>query len=472
MVTPRGEIVVLGAGLAGLACAHELAKHGRPSTVLEKNPFVGGLASTLVKDGFRFDTGPHRWYSKLEGMDAWLQDLLKDELITVSRLTRIYYRAKLLEYPLRLRDVPRLGVGTSLRILRDLLSRTARERVAGQRTLEDAFIEQFGRTLYQIFFLDYSEKLWGRKCTDLSADWASQRTRGLDLLQALKRMFWSGTSVRSLTKEFKYPRLGIGRIAEKMAEEVGSRGGVVHLDTEVMALHHEHERIARIEAAHNGRRLAFHPESVVSTIPISDLVMRLQPPAPIEVFESAAGLQYRDQIQVTLLLDGEVGIPDNWIYVQGKALSFTRLTISQNWSPDLSPDGKTSLVFEIPCDEGDATWTETDEALIQKVQDQFFAHFGSLARAAVVGAHVYRVQKEYPVFDLGYRERLAAIKGYLAGFSNLQLIGRNGTFRYNNMDHSIMMGLLAARTLQGEQLDIEQVIRLYDRDEYLEETTR
>lgn len=466
------NIMILGGGLAGLACAHELARRGRSSTVLEKNALVGGLAATLEQDGFRFDTGPHRWYSKREEMNAWLHDLLGDELVTVPRLTRIYYRGKLFEYPLRLSDAFRLGLGTSLRILRDLLSRKPDGPSTGNRSLEEAFVEQFGRTLYEHFFLDYSEKLWGRRCTELSADWAFQRTRGLNLWEALKRMAWNRSGVRSLAKEFKYPRMGIGRIAEKMAEDVCSNGGVVHLDTEVVAVHHRDGRINRIDALHDGRLLDFQVEAAVSSIPITDLVRRLQPSAPIEVLEATGRLKFRNQIQITLLLDSELSIPDNWVYVQDRTIPFTRFTIAQNWSRDLSPEGKTSVVFEIPCDEGDTVWKETDRALIEKVREHFSKHFGSVVRTEIIGTNVYRVEKEYPLFELGYRQQLDIIRKYVGGFVNLQLIGRNGTFRYNNMDHSIMMGLKAARNLLGEQFDIDKVDTLDETDEYLEEATQ
>jgi protoporphyrinogen oxidase len=468
-MTGRNDIVIVGAGLAGLACGHELARRGRPSTILETNGWVGGLASTIEKDGFRFDTGPHRWYTKHDELNAWLHELLQDELITVPRFTRIHYRGKFFQYPLRLRDVFQLGMVPSLRILCDLLSRKARSRSTGELSLEDAFVEQFGSTLYERFFREYSEKLWGRKCAELSADWAFQRTRGLNLWRALKRMVWKEGRTRSLAGDFTYPRMGVGRIAEKMAEGVCSRGGVVHLSTEVVALHHRSEHIYRIDALHDENLLKVETEAVVSSMPITGLVHRLHPPAPNEVLQAASRLKFRNQIQVALLLNNEIRLPDNWVYVQDKMIPFTRFTIAHNFSRDLSPDGKTSVVFEVPCDEHDAVWKESDEAVIGLVRDHFIRHFGSLVQVEIIGAHVLRVEKEYPVFELGYHGYLDIITRYLSGFSNLQFIGRNGSFRYNNMDQSIMMGLRAARNLLGEQFNNDSDDHFSTDNEYLEE---
>lgn len=463
------NVVILGGGLAGLACAHELTKRGCRVVVVEKNGWVGGLASTIVKDGFRFDTGPHRWYTKHEEINRWLSELLRDELITIPRLTRIYYMGKMFHYPLRLRDVLRLGIAPSFRILRDFLLPTARKPVSADRSLEEAFVEQFGRTLYESFFREYSEKLWGRPCTDLSADWAFQRTRGLNLGKVLKQALLRRRTARSLATAFTYPKLGVGRIAERLAEEARSGGSEVQLDTEVLMLHHRDGRLSRIEAVHQGRPIHLPAETVVSTIPIADLVRRLEPPAPLNVLEAAGRLKFRDQIQVTFLLNGSIELPDNWIYVQDKTIPFTRFTIANNWSSSLSPDGKTSIVFEIPCDEGDPVWEESDEVLLQRTWDHLLKHFGWAVKAEIVGTHVYRVEKEYPVFERGYRLQLDAIKLYLGGFSNLHVIGRNGTFQYNNMDHSIMMGLKAARRLLGGQVHAGSMEAANLGDDYLEE---
>ena len=263
--------------------------------------------------------------------------------------------------------------------------------------------------------------------------------------------------------------MGVGRIAEKMAEGVRSRGGVVHLSTEVVALHHRNEHIHRIDALHHENLLKVETEAVVSSMPITGLVHRLRPPAPNEVLQAAARLKFRNQIQVTLFLNNETRLPDNWVYVQDKMIPFTRFTIAHNFSRDLSPDGKTSVVFEVPCDEGDAVWKESDEAVLGLVRDHFIRHFGSLVEVKIIGTHVLRVEKEYPVFELGYRRYLDIITRYLSRFSNLQFIGRNGSFRYKNMDQSIMMGLRAARHLLGEHFNKNGEDPFGTDDGYLEE---
>jgi protoporphyrinogen oxidase len=467
-----GQVVILGGGLAGLACAQALARHNRAPVLLEKDAAVGGLARTLSKGGFQFDTGPHRWYSKDPEIDSWLEELLGEELTTVRRLTRIYYMGRLFRYPLRPTELLRLGTRSSLYILKDLVSPAASRPPGAEGSLEEAFVEQFGSTLYERFFRSYSEKLWGRPCTELSADWARQRTRGLTLRQVLKRIVWERGSVRSLAGAFKYPRRGIGRIAEKLAEDVCARGGTLHLQSEVVSLRHRHGRLESVEAAQPRALLRLDADAVVSSIPITDLVRRLDPPAPQAVLDAAASLTFRDQIQVTLLLDGEVDLPDNWIYVQDATVLFTRLSIAKNWSSSLSPEGKTSVVFEVPCQENDHVWTESDAVLTQQVWDQFRHCFGTLVRAELLGSHVHRVEKEYPVFSRGYKVALDQLKRYLAGFDNLQLIGRNGTFSYNNMDRSVRMGLRAADLLLGRRKSDSDADALHSGGEYLEEQRR
>lgn len=470
-IKKKETIIILGGGLAGLAAGYELSRKKMHVIVVEQQDDVGGLARTIEKNGFRFDTGPHRWYTKNNAVNDWMLSLLTGEVIQVPRLTRIYFDKHFFYYPIKLKNALQgIGPWKAIKAVMDYLIARIRVRFFSPilLTMEDGYISQFGRTLYEIFFKRYSEKLWGIPCTEVSIDWVGQRTRGLNILTIIKDMLIKNKNVVSLVDEFSYPKDGVGRIADKLKERIIREGGSVLVDTEVTALKHVKNRIVSVDVVRDKKKAIIVGDHFISTIPLNDLVKRMVPKVEKHVLDHAGALTYRDELQVALFIKKTHITPDTWIYVHPKDIPFMRVMEMDNWSDTLSRKGTTTIVFEIACNEGDAMWKKSDPDIIELVTRSFIDEFQLVTRNDIIGGYVHRVPKEYPVYHIGYRKDLSIIKKYLKRFTNLQIAGRNGTFRYNNMDHSIEMGHYAAwNIIEGKKAyDIESV---NIEREYLEE---
>lgn len=465
------KIVILGAGLAGLAAAYELSKAGKSVVVIEKFNDVGGLARTITVGKFKFDTGPHRWYTKNDMVNNWMLKILANEVIKVPRLTRIYFDNKFFQYPIKIKDAM-LGMGLfkSVKSIFDYFFAKLIFKINKKKplTLEEGYIAQFGRTLYETFFKRYSEKLWGISCSKVSADWISQRTRGFNITTVLKDAIFKSKSAVSFVDEFSYPKTGIGQLAYKLAEGVKKSKGEIILNSEVVKVHHNNNEIKSVDIKIKKKLVNIKSTEFISSIALSDLISMLSPKTPNELLSVNKNLKYRDQVQVVLFINKEKVTPDTWIYVHPLNLPFMRLMEMDNWSDQLSPKGTTSLVFEISCNENDAMWNKTNKELIELVSKTYIEEFKLINRHDIIGGFVHRVPKEYPIYHLGYKNDVTKLKNYLLRFKNLQLIGRNGTFRYNNMDHSIEMGLYAAWNIitKEKKFDVESV---NIEREYLEE---
>ncbi len=465
------DAVILGAGLAGLASGYELSKKGIKVLVIEKWDEVGGLARTIKVKNFLFDTGPHRWYTKNDSVNQWMLNLLGPEVIKVPRLTRIYFDKKYFYYPIKFKNAI-FGISPikSFMAIVDYFLARARARLLKPRllTMEDGYVNQFGKTLFDIFFKRYSEKLWGQDCKAISVDWVGQRTRGLSIMTLIKDALFKTKNIVSLVDEFSYPKRGVGRIAEKLKEGILKRGGQILINGEVTKIYGFQKKIESVEYKKDNKNYKVYANNFISSIPLNDLITRLYPKVPVSVLNLAQKLKYRDELQVVLFIKKSHITPDTWVYVHPKNISFMRFMEMDNWSKELAPKGQTSIVFEIACNEGDKMWNKKDEDLIRLVSSEFIEEFKLVEKRDISGGFVHRVPKEYPVYHLNYKKDVKIIKDYIKKFTNLQIIGRNGTFRYNNMDHSIEMGLYAAG-------NIISGTRKYDIDsvnierEYLEE---
>lgn len=461
----------MGGGLSGLAAAYELTKAGFNVEVFEKERQLGGLAKTISIKGYRFDTGPHRWYTKSDLVNKWMINLLKEEIIRVPRLTRIYFDKKFFYYPIKMMNAL-VGIGPlkAIKAMTDYLYAriSFKLRRPNLITMEDGYIMQFGKTLYETFFKRYSEKLWGRDCRKISIDWVGQRTRGLNIITILRDTLFKSNNIVSLVDEFSYPRKGIGRLAEKMSEEIQKKGGKVHLDKEVVAINHSEDKINSIEVKSGKNKNNISGDYFISSIPLSDLIKRSVPKLPAKINNLSDKLEYRDEVQVVLFINKEHITPDTWIYVHPKEIPYMRIMEMDNWSKELSPSGKTAIVFELACNIKDRLWNKPDRDLIKLVTDSFVNEFALIDKKDVLGGYVHRVEKEYPVYHLEYKEDTKSIKDFIKRYDNLQIIGRNGVFRYNNMDHSVEMGLYAAwNIIKDKQIyDIESI---NIEREYLEE---
>ncbi len=455
------KIVILGAGLAGLSAGYELSKAGRKVTILEKNPYVGGLATTFRVGDYLFDTGPHRWFTKIEEVDQWVRELMGGELMTVSRLTRIYFAGRYFYYPIKPLDaLAGMGVLRGVQAVSDYLAVKIRNKLKPQPviTMEDAYVQQFGRTLYKIFFENYSEKLWGKSCKQLSGDWVAQRSRGMSILTVIRNAFFPQKGkVVSLVEEFSYPKLGVGRISERLSEEIKKSGDEIILNAEVTQVKTVGKKIKSVIVRRNGQEEEIEADEVISSIPLNELVARLNPQVPKEIAEAEAGLSFRDEVFVVLFLKSGKISPDQWIYTQDPSVPFVRFVETDNWSKFLSPPGTTSLVFEVACDRHDKIWEMTDKKLVDWISKEYIKEFKTIKKEDIAGSFVHRQENEYPVYPVGYEKPLKIIKGYLRKLTNLQIIGRAGMYRYNNMDHTIQSGIWAARNLLGGNYNIESI---------------
>ena len=463
------RVVILGGGPAGLAAGKVLADHGRPCTVFEQDEAVGGLSRTHSFQGFLFDLGGHRFFTKKNELDQFLRALLADELIDVARSSKIYFRHRFFNYPPTLLNAFfGLGPVTSAQILLTFLREKLRYPKPAIVTLEDWMVSQFGRAMYEIFFKTYTEKVWGLPCSQGSAVWAAQRIKGLSLLATLKEAVWPGTKDRpvSLIGSFKYPAHGIGRISERLAQEI-RKHGEVRLNSRGAKILHDGRRVTGVRVQTRDRQSYDFPGGrFFSSIPVTELVQNFDPPAPPEVLEASQALRYRDLLIVVLLFDAERITQDTWIYIPDPEIPFGRLHEPTNWSPAMSPPGKTALVFEYFCFETDPIWKEPDGRLIEMTRESF-RRIGLAPGAAdrIIGGCVVRAKKAYPMHEIGHEQPLQILQEFVNRFSNLTLIGRYGTFIYNNIDHSIETGIRAAENLLGARHAVTDAI---PPDEYLE----
>jgi protoporphyrinogen oxidase len=465
--------VIIGAGPAGLTAAYELARHGLPVTVLEQSRSeVGGIARTVDYKGFRFDIGGHRFFSKSREIEQLWTDLLGPRLRTCGRLSRIHYRGRLFKYPLEpVNALAQLGVPDAVRCLASYLWAQAvppRE----VKSFEDWVVSAFGRRFYEIFFKTYTEKVWGIPCSEISADWAAQRIRGLSVPSLIRAALFrqssnNGAVVKTLIDEFRYPTLGPGELWQEVAQRVRAHGGTICFDHRVTRIEHADGRVHTVTADTPDGPRHYEAAHLISTMPIAELIAALDPEVPPPVRAAASGLRYRDFLVVGLILEQAAVFPDNWIYIHDPGVRVGRVQNFKNWSAQMVPDARfTALGAEYFCHEGDALWHAADADLIRLAADELGA-LGLIDPARVRDGTVVRQPKAYPVYDHAYRSHVAAVRGYLHEQAiNLQLVGRNGMHKYNNQDHAMMTGLMAARNIQGAAFDLWRV----NADaEYLEE---
>jgi protoporphyrinogen oxidase len=442
----RPPVLVIGAGPAGLTAAVRLTQADVDVTVVEASDSVGGISRTVERDGWRFDLGGHRFFTKVPEVEAFWHEVLPDEdFLSRPRLSRILYRGKLFDYPLKPFNAL-FGLGV-LEAIRCVLS-YAMVRVRppkDQSNFEGWVAARFGWRLYRIFFKTYTEKVWGVPATDIQADWAAQRIKNLSLLNAITSAFGFGKGgkeqITTLIEEFQYPRLGPGMMWDRARDLVLADGGQILMESPVAKVEHA-DGAAHTVVLANGERLP--ASAVISSMPMPELVRAMDPPAPADVLEAADNLGFRDFLTVALIVPESAGFPDNWIYIHEPGVRVGRVQNFGSWSPELVKDGYTCLGLEYFVSEGDDLWESSDEDLIALGKAELAKTGLAPAGAIQAAGYVVRVPKAYPVYDEGYAERVDVLRAWLAAtVPNVHPVGRNGMHRYNNQDHSMLTAMLS-----------------------------
>jgi protoporphyrinogen oxidase len=454
------RVLVCGAGPAGLTAAYLLARSGTSVTVVEASSEVGGLARTSRYKQYAFDIGGHRFFTKIQPVQALWQELLGDDLIDVPRLSRIHYRGRFFQYPLRASDaLLGLGVWRSFRVLASYLWSKVHPS-----PVEDSFEQwvsnRFGRELYRIFFKTYTEKVWGIPCTEIRAEWAAQRIQGLSLARAILSatpLQRRSDEIRTLIDEFKYPRLGPGQMWERCRDRIREHGGEVWMQHRVERFETDGRRmLATVVTTPEGER-RLEADHVISTLSLRSLVRGFGGQAPKAVRAAAERLRYRDFILVALVVDQADLFPDNWIYVHTPGVAVGRIQNFNNWSPAMVPVPDTTVLgMEYFCFQGDALWNQPDADLIALASREL-STLGLANGARVRDGTVVRVPEAYPIYNSTYRDSVQTIRSFVDPLENFHTVGRNGMHKYNNQDHSMLAAMLVVENLHGASHDVWSV---------------
>ncbi len=457
----QDQVVIIGAGPAGLTAAYELAtRYGITSTILESDSVVGGISRTVERDGWRFDIGGHRFFTKVKEVEAFWHEVLPDEdFMLRPRMSRIYYDGKYYDYPLKASNaLKNLGLVEALRCV--MSYGWARIRPPkDQTTLEGWIVARFGWRLYNHFFKTYNEKLWGVPVNKLPADFAAQRIKNLSLSSAVLNALLpkrNQKAITSLIEEFQYPKHGPGMMWERCRELVEANGCKVAMDTRVVGIRHMGGRaVAVVAETADGARTEYPCDHVISSMPISQLLKAMDPPAAEGAVRAASDLRYRDFLTVALVVPEENSFPDNWIYVHSQDVQVGRIQNFGSWSPYMVKEGRTCLGLEYFVFEGDETWNKPDEELVEQGKRELEI-LGLVDPARVEAGYVVRMPKAYPFYDEHYKANVAQIVEWLAECApNVHPVGRNGMHRYNNQDHSMYTAMLTAENIAtGSQHDV------------------
>ncbi len=469
--TPRspGDVIIIGAGPAGLTAAFELGKRGATATVLESDDVVGGISRTVVRDGYRFDIGGHRFFTKVPEVEALWHEILPDEdFLQRPRKSRIYYRGRFFDYPIRpLNALRNLGVLEALRCVLSFLwirLRPPKET----RSLEGYVVANYGWRLYNHFFKTYTEKVWAVPASQLSADWGAQRIKGMSLWAAVwepVRARVAGSradrakQVTSLIDQFQYPKHGPGMMWERCRELVEAQGSEVLLQARVTSIAHDAGRAIAVQATDAGGTTTTRPaDHVISSMPFPALLHAMDPPPPEAVLTAASQLTFRDFLSVALVVPAnKVAWDDNWIYIHAPEVKTMRVQNFGSWSPHLVHGGRNVLGLEYTVTEGDEWWSASDEELIDRGKAELEL-LGLMRGDDVEAGYVVRMPKAYPTYDEGYLANVEILRRWLAEHAtNVYPVGRNGMHKYNNQDHSMFTAMLTVDNIFGAHHDIWSV---------------
>ncbi len=451
------SVVCIGAGPAGLTAAYLLSKSGRQVTVLERDPiYVGGISKTATYKGFAFDIGGHRFFSKSQEVEDLWDEILDNKFLNRPRKSRIYYNNQLFDYPLRAFDaLSKLGLVEAVRCVLSYFKVRLHPGRSPQN-FRDWVTDKFGKRLFEIFFRTYTEKVWGMKCEDISADWAAQRIKGLSLSKAIWHALLPQRAnrprqeiIKTLVDSFRYPACGPGMMWEAAAEKIRANDGDVRLGQDVVAILRKDgggwQVVARDQS---GTEHTYDCEHVISSMPMRDLAAALAPALPPCVSEVARKLRYRDFLVVALIIKDLNVFDDNWIYIHSPEVKVGRIQNFKSWSPAMVPDPSLNCYgLEYFCFENDGLWSSTDADLVELASEEL-VKLGLASRADIIEGTVVRQEKAYPIYDAGYQDHVAVMRDeFDANYPGLHLVGRNGMHKYNNQDHAMMTAMLTVKNI-------------------------
>lgn len=446
------KTIIIGAGPAGLSCGYELSKQGNTVEIFEASPYIGGMARSFDLWEQRVDLGPHRFFSKQKEVNIFFSELIKDDFTTVNRQTRIYFKQNYFEYPLKLGNV--LTNLQPLVIFQILWHYSIKKinPIKNPKNFEEWVTNRFGKKLFEIFFKHYTEKLWGIRCSKIDADWAAQRIKTLTLIGAIKSAIVGnkGNTHKTLVDQFSYPKNGTGTLYERAAQEIKNQGGKLKLDQPIkrVLLKNNNTKVKGVELKDG---TIIKAKNVVSTMPLTLLIKGFNN-VPTKVQKAVNNLYFRNTILVYLEIDQEHLFTDNWLYIHSPDIKHGRITNFRNWCSSLNKNKKTTILcLEFWCFENDEIWTGDEQNIINTAHEEIFKINLIPKTSKIINSKVVKVPKCYPVYETGYQNNVNIIIDYLNTMEGLYPIGRYGAYKYNNQDHSILMGLLAAQKITNNK---------------------
>jgi len=446
------DLVIIGAGPAGLTAAYELSNSQKKVIIFEKKSQVGGLAETKVFGNYRYDIGPHRFFTKNKEVYELFLKMLDKDAVEVNRKTRILFKNSYFDYPLTpLNALFGLGIFESIVIGFSYVFARVKSylRISKINNFEDWVVDKFGRKLFNNFFKNYTEKVWGIDCKDIGSDWAAQRIKGLSLSTAVKFALFPNSKKRpkTLVDKFYYPRFGAGMLWEKFEEYVQSKGTEVAKNKTVTKVKSNGDVFTITYKDEDGNQITIEAKNIFFSNPLLEFIEIFDADVPQEVINSANNLNYRNHISVHVTIDKKL-FDDNWIYIHSPNLEMARIADFTNFSNDMSEEGTYPLTLEYFCFEDDIIWNQKNTEIIDFAVDELKTIFDDEFK--VIHSAVSRNAKAYPVIKTGYQEHIDIIKEWLSSLPSITAIGRSGMFKYNNQDHAMATGMYAARTLLGE----------------------
>lgn len=452
----KKNIVIIGAGPAGLAAAYELSvRNDIKCTIFEKSSQTGGLSKTVQHNGYRVDIGPHRFFTKNQRVEKLWNKVLDNDFMFCERKTRIYYNNIFFNYPLKAIEIPlKLGLFKTIQIGISYIKRHL-SPLKPEDNFESWVRNRFGDMLYDIFFHEYTKKVWGVEPKKIDAEWAAQRIRSLSLgkviLDALNLI--SKGRQTSLISSFRYPRLGAGQMYEAMADKITESGSEIIFESDVTGIHIDDKEVAGVKVKTRDSEKNFPADYLISSMPLDELVLAFDDTTNDTSKKAAKELKYRSLVTVDLMFDSKIPPEDHWIYLNSSDVEAGRMNLFHNWSPEMVPSAdKSSISLEYFCNEGDEIWNADDDKLYKKALNDI-TKIRFMEDLKTVDHCIVKYRKAYPCYLGNYESSLKVIRQKLDSIKNISAVGRYGQFRYNNMDHSIETGLLAAQRCMGKNVN-------------------